>query len=91
MLSTNPLKHGISAISCGIINNKILLDLDYEEDSNADADANFVFSHYGDIIEIQCTGEKTLISKKAFLEMFVLAQNAIKEIKHFQNEAIKSV
>ena len=40
----------VSAISCGIINNKVFLDLDYYEDSNADADANFVFNNQGEII-----------------------------------------
>ena len=52
------MKLGVSVISCGIIDNNIYLDLDYHEDSNAYADANFVFNTQGQIIEIQCTGEK---------------------------------
>ncbi len=66
-ISLNPIKYGVAAISCGIFKNNILVDLDYNEDSNADADANFVFSHNGEIIEIQCTGEKDIISKKRIL------------------------
>ena len=63
------------AISCGIINNKIYLDLDYNEDSSADADANFVFNNLREIIEIQCTGEKKPISAYSFQKCLKYLRN----------------
>ena len=44
VLTENPIKDYLAAISCGIINTKIFMDLDYDEDSNADVDANFIFA-----------------------------------------------
>ena len=69
-LKNNPVKYCVSAISCGVIAGNPFIDLDYEEDSNAEADANFVFDSLGNIIEIQCTGEKTTISEKNFTSMY---------------------
>ena len=80
---------GVSAISCGIINNNIFLDLDYYEDSNADADANFVFNNQGEIIEIQCTGEKKPISSSHFSEMFKLSKESCLNIFKIQQKAVK--
>ena len=76
VLKKNPLKYGVSAISCGIILGKPYVDLDYKEDSSAEADANFVFDSLGNIIEIQCTGEKTVISEKSFTSMYNLAKKS---------------
>ncbi|MEO1019961.1 MAG: ribonuclease PH, partial [Pseudomonadota bacterium] len=56
-----PLREQVAAVSCGIVDSQALLDLDYEEDSRADADANFVLAASGSIIEIQLTSEKTPI------------------------------
>ena len=77
MLKIDPMKLGVSAISCGVIDNNIYLDLDYLEDSNADADANFVFNNLGKIIEIQCTGEKEAISSSQFSEMFKVSKRIL--------------
>ena len=71
---------GLSAISCGLLDNKVILDLNYEEDSNADADANFVFNSNGDIVEIQCTGEKKAITEVQFKKMYSLSKSACAEI-----------
>ena len=59
MLKNDPMKLGVSAISCGIINNNIYLDLDYLEDSNADADANFVFNNLGKLLKYNVQEKKT--------------------------------
>ena len=83
-LQNNPIKYGVSAISCGIISGEPLVDLDYEEDSSAEADANFVFDSLGNIIEIQCTGEKTVISEKNFTSMYNLAKKSINKIYQIQ-------
>ena len=85
ILKKNPIKYGVTAISCGIISGKPFLDLDYKEDSSAEADANFVFDSLGNIIEIQCTGEKNVISEKNFTSMYNLAKKSISEIYHIQS------
>ena len=85
VLKNNPIKYGVSAISCGIISGSPLIDLDYEEDSSAEADANFVFDSLGNIIEIQCTGEKTVISEKNFTSMYNLAKKSISKIYQIQS------
>ena len=74
----------MSAISCGIIGGSPYVDLDYVEDSSAEADANFVFDSLGNIIEIQCTGEKTVISEKNFTSMYNLAKKSISDIYQIQ-------
>ncbi len=89
LLSKNPLKYAISAISCGIIEEKPYLDLDYKEDSSADADANFVFNSLGNIIEIQCTGEQKPISEKNFTSMYNLAKGAAEKIYKIQTDTIR--
>ncbi len=88
-LKNDPMKFGVSAISCGLINNKVFLDLDYNEDSNADADANFVFNNQGKIIEIQCTGEKQPITSSQFSEMFKVSKESCLNIFKTQLAAVK--
>ncbi len=88
-LKNDPMKFGVSAISCGLINNRIFLDLDYNEDSNADADANFVFNNQGKIIEIQCTGEKQPITSSQFSEMFKVSKESCLNIFKTQLAAVK--
>ena len=86
ILKNNPIKYGVSAISCGIIAGKPYIDLNYLEDSSAEADANFVFDSLGNIIEIQCTGEKTVISEKNFNSMYNLAKQSISDIYKIQSK-----
>ena len=74
----------IAALFFVIIAGNPFLDLDYEEDSSAEADANFVFDSLGNIIEIQCTGEKTVISEKNFTSMYNLAKKSINKIYQIQ-------
>ena len=88
LISKNPVKFGLSAISCGLCEDKVLLDLNYNEDSTADADANFVFNSNGDIVEIQCTGERTSISTNRFSEMFKMAKEACSKIYEIQRQSI---
>ena len=85
VLKNNPIKYGVSAISCGIISGNPYVDLDYVEDSSAEADANFVFDNLGNIIEIQCTGEKNVISEKNFTSMYNLAKKSIGKIYQIQS------
>ena len=88
VILNNPIKNGLSAISCGLLNNKVILDLNYIEDSSADADANFVFDSAGNIVEIQCTGETKSISDTHFQDMYSLARDACKKIFHKQKNSL---
>ena len=89
ILKKNPVNNFISSVSCGIVENKALLDLDYQEDSKAEVDANFVFSENSEIIEIQASGEKRPFSKNQFNDMFVLASKGIQELIIIQKKALK--
>ena len=65
-----------------------VLDLDYEEDSNAEADSNFVLTGAGDIVEIQATGEKRGFSRAEFESLFALASKGIAELVELQKVAV---
>ena len=75
-----PLIDHVAAISCGVVGGRAVLDLDYAEDSNADADANFVLTGSGGIIEIQGTAEKAPFSEELFATMLSLARKGIGEL-----------
>ena len=86
----NPIiKNFIGAVSAGIIDDKPLLDLDYNEDSKAQVDANFVICDSDQISEIQVTGEEFFFNDTQFTEMFSLAKIGVKEIISKQKEALK--
>ena len=76
-LKQNPLIDGIAAVSIGIRNESILVDLNYEEDSSADIDLNLVMTHSGKILEIQGTGERTSFTPKQLMEMVEAGQEAL--------------
>ena len=83
------IKNFIGAVSTGIVDNKAMLDLDYNEDSEAQVDANFVICDSDEISEIQVTGEEFFFSDNQFTEMFSLAKIGVKEIISKQKEALK--
>jgi len=87
LITTDPILDQVAAISCGVFNGTPVLDLDYEEDSNAEADANFVLTGKGDIVEIQATGEKRGFSEGEFESLFSLARKGIGELCILQREA----
>ena len=88
MVSTFPIISQIAAISCGIVDGTVMLDLDYPEDSNADVDSNFVMNTQGNFIEIQSTSEKEAMTKAQFLEMMDTAQSGISDLFKIQNKAL---
>lgn len=90
VLKRNPIIGQVAAISCGIINNKPLLDLDYMEDSNADVDANFVMTNEGKLVEVQATAERNPFSESEFFSMYQLAGNAIKQLIKLQKEVLEN-
>ena len=89
-LIVNPVNEKVAAVSCGIMSNETFLDLDYNEDSTAIADANFVFSEKSGIVEIQVSGEKRPIHRDEFELMYSYAEKGIKEIFNVQSEFFKN-
>jgi ribonuclease PH len=83
-----PLTDSVAAISCGIHRGRCVLDLEYEEDSAAEADANFVLTGNGGIVEIQGTAEKTAFTEAQFLELLRLARKGIGELNAMQKKAL---
>jgi ribonuclease PH len=73
VLKADPIIDQVAAVSCGVHADQPVLDLDYEEDSSAEADANFVLTAKGGIVEIQATGEKRGFSRPEFDRLFELA------------------
>lgn len=90
VLTENPLIDSVAAISCGIYKGEAVLDLDYDEDSNAETDANFVLTGNGKIVEIQGTAEEAPFSEEEFIAMFRLAQKGCAELKAAQEDAVKA-
>ena len=87
LITKDPILDQVAAISYGVFNGTPVLDLDYEEDSNAEADANFVLTGAGDIVEIQATGEKRGFSEAEFAALFSLAKAGIADLCRLQREA----
>ncbi|MGH7005617.1 MAG: ribonuclease PH [Alphaproteobacteria bacterium] len=87
-IDRTPLVSQVAAVSCGIVGGVPVLDLDYAEDSGADADANFVLTGEGAIIEIQGTAEKKPFSEAQFLELLRLARKGIGELGAAQKKAL---
>ena len=87
-INHNPIKSYVAAISCGIVNGELLMDLDYEEDSQADVDSNYVINDKGDIIELQLTGEQTTCSEEEFIKMLRHSKSSIAEIITLQKKAL---
>lgn len=85
MVGGDVLKDNIAAISCGIYNGNPVLDLDYDEDSEAETDANFVMTGSGGIVEIQGTAEGAPFSEEEFGKLMILAKKGIGELVDLQN------
>ena len=87
-LSSIPLRDHVAAISCGIYKGMPVLDLDYDEDSSADADANFVLTGSGKIVELQGTAEKTPFDESEFQTLLGLAKQGIADLVKKQKAAL---
>jgi ribonuclease PH len=88
VLKTDPILGQVAAVSCGVFANTPVLDLDYEEDSSAEADSNFVLTGVGDIVEIQATGEKRGFTRAEFEALYGLAEKGISELFALQRAAV---
>ena len=87
MVSDRVLKDNVAAISCGIYQSAPVLDLDYDEDSTAQTDANFVITGSGGIVEIQGTAEGDPFSEEEFGQLLELAKLGISQLVEIQNKA----
>jgi ribonuclease PH len=87
-LSELPLSASVAAVSCGIVEGRALLDLDYSEDSNAEVDANVVMTGEGGLIEVQATAERTPLSRASLDELLALGAAGIERLRTAQQEAV---
>ena len=87
-ITENPIFDQIGAISCGIWNEVEILDLDYEEDSSAETDGNFVLTASKGIVEIQATAEQKPYNKSQFLKLLELADIGTQQIFNIQRKAL---
>jgi len=89
-LVKNPiLKDQVAAISCGIVKGEAVLDLDYDEDSTAETDANFVLTGSGGLVEIQATAEGAPFSEEQLTQLLRLARKGIGELVELQKQVLK--
>jgi ribonuclease PH len=91
LINTDPIKDAVAAVSIGIIDGKILLDLCYEEDSKADVDMNFVMTGSGKFIEVQGTAESAPFTKKQMERMAEMAEQGIKDLLKAQKKVLASL
>ncbi|MBI4236566.1 MAG: ribonuclease PH [Chloroflexi bacterium] len=83
-----PLREPVAAVSVGILGEELLLDLCYEEDSQADADFNVVMTASGALVEVQGTAEKQPYSRARLQEVLDLAESGIRQLVRAQEEAL---
>ena len=88
MVTKPVLKDHVAAISCGIYKGAPVLDLDYDEDSTAETDANFVMTGSGGLVEIQGTAEGAPFSDDEFGQLLKLARKGINELIELQKKAL---
>jgi ribonuclease PH len=83
-----PLSGSVAAVSCGIVDGRALLDLDYSEDSTAEVDANVVMTGDGGLVEVQATAERTPLSRASLDELLALAAAGIERLRAAQEDAV---
>ncbi len=88
LLEGSPLTGAVAAVSCGVIDGRALLDLDYREDSSAEVDANVVMTGDGDLLEVQATAERTPLSRAHLDELLALAARGVVQLRELQEHAI---
>jgi ribonuclease PH len=87
-IKINPIKEFVAAVSCGIYEGRKILDVDYIEDSSAQADMNFVLTESGGIVEIQGTAEENPFNEEEYQELFSLAKKGVAELIEKQKQAL---
>jgi len=89
VLETTPIKDEVAAISLGIKDGEVLIDLDYEEDSTCDTDMNIIMTGKGKFVEVQGTAEGEPFSKEEMNKIILLAEKGISKIIESQRDALK--
>jgi ribonuclease PH len=87
-LPAMPLREPVAAVACGIVDGEVRLDLDYAEDSTAQADANFVLSGSGRLVEVQFTSEDVPLRREQFEAMLDLAELGVRQLIALQRHAL---
>ena len=88
MAAPDPVYDQLAAVSCGMVGGAARLDLEYEEDSQAETDANFVMTTAGGIVEIQATAEDRPLPQEDFNRLFELAHKGIAELGEIQKSVL---
>jgi ribonuclease PH len=88
-LQRSPLSGAVAAVSCGVVDGVVLLDLDYSEDSTAEVDANVVMTADDGLVEVQATAERTPLSRAHLDELLALAARGIAVLRDAQQAAIE--
>ncbi|MEO8125937.1 MAG: ribonuclease PH [Bryobacteraceae bacterium] len=87
-LKTIPIKDFVAATSVGVVRGEVMLDLNYEEDSQAEVDMNVVMTGSGQFVELQATAEKTPFNDTQLLSMIALASRGVRDLIEIQKEAL---
>jgi ribonuclease PH len=87
-IARTPLLGAVAAVSCGVVDGRALLDLDYSEDSRAEVDANVVMTGDGGLVEVQATAERTPLSRASLDELLALASQGITQLRAVQDAAV---
>ena len=90
-LQTLPLRTGVAAVSVGIVDGEVMLDLCYEEDSRASVDFNVVMTDTGEFVEVQGTAEDGAFSRAQMDEMLTMAESGIRQLMEAQRRAIATL
>lgn len=91
VIKDNPITDSVAAISCGLVGGSPVVDLDYEEDSTADADMNFVITGNGGLVEVQGTAEGAPFSEEQLQALISLSKDACGQLKAIQAEALSGL
>ena len=86
-----PLRDFVAAVSVGIVDGEVLLDLCYEEDSRADVDMNFVMTAGGKMVEVQATAEHRVFDDQQFAKMLELARKGVRELIEKQRAVLSTL
>ena len=88
-ISESPITSGVAAVSAGIVDGEVLLDLDYKEDSEAETDLNLVMNRAGGFIEVQGTAEKGIFTRPQLDKMLEIGENGIRKLFEIQGKVLE--
>jgi ribonuclease PH len=91
IITSDPIEDSVAAVSIGVVDGKVLLDLSYQEDSHAEVDMNFVMTGSGKFVEVQGTAESAPFTKKQMERMADMAQDGIRELLKLQTKVLASI